>query len=110
MDWNVTILTNHGDRRDVRVYDFHSMEDAKAAALAQSGGGRVLFASSFERANHQDEYPDYMEEQRPGNMWRYSRNNPAENARIHSVRKKQEASNRYDDNGIPFLNLFDDDW
>lgn len=108
MDWNITVLTNHGERRDVRVYDFNHIEDAKSAALAQSGGGRVIGASSFERANHLDEYPDYLEEQRPGNMWRYSRNNPAENARIHRNRKQQELDDRYDTAGNPFLNLLDD--
>jgi hypothetical protein len=46
-DWKVDVITESGQVRTVKVYDFTLKSDAEAAALSQSGGGRVYYSAPF---------------------------------------------------------------
>jgi len=73
MDWNVQVILHGGQMKTVQVFDYNNAEDAKAAAVAQTGAKRAYSATCFLRVNHPDLYPDttteesqsYQEEYRP---------------------------------------------
>jgi hypothetical protein len=46
-DWKVDVITKNGQVRTVKVYNFTLKLDAEAAALSQSGGGRVYYSAPF---------------------------------------------------------------
>jgi len=46
-DWKVDIITESGQVRTIKVYDFTLKSDAEAAALSQSGGGQVYYSAPF---------------------------------------------------------------
>jgi len=46
-DWKVDVITDNGQVRTVKVYDFTLKSDAEAAAISQSGGGRVYYSAPF---------------------------------------------------------------
>ena len=45
--WIVDVITESGQVRTVKVYDFTLKSDAEAAALSQSGGGQVYYSAPF---------------------------------------------------------------
>ena len=45
--WKVDVITESGQVRTVKVYDFTLKSDAEAAALSQSGGGQVYYSAPF---------------------------------------------------------------
>jgi hypothetical protein len=47
MDWEVQVATKTGQIKTVKVYDYAYPEDAKRAALAQTGADRIIWASTF---------------------------------------------------------------
>ena len=65
MNWEVQVQTPSGQIKTVIVYNYNHSSDAKAAALAQTGAKRVIFASCFESFNHMsredlDKEPEYF--------------------------------------------------
>lgn len=56
MDWNVQVILPSGQMKTVQVFDYNHPEEAKAAACSITGAKRAIYASCFERANHQHEY------------------------------------------------------
>lgn len=46
-DWNVQVITEEGQIKNIKVYDYNYLGDAESAALSQTGGKRVIWASPF---------------------------------------------------------------